>query len=176
MADKLKQANLSRTAYDNWTLQLKAYENMLGQIGLVTEESKIVALLYQTDANNKFLGDVLHIFQGNNYFDYATHAEVVGDNGFWKTDPVRTAERLKEYRDAIDAEIPIGNKEVEDELEKIFKNLEFTPTEEENQKVMDAIMVENGSILSVRIFFCRRSIIGKRRQRRRRQRRRRRRR
>ena len=140
MADKLKQANLSRTAYDNWTLQLKAYENMLGQIGLVTEESKIVALLYQTDANNKFLGDVLHIFQGNNYFDYATHAEVVGDNGFWKTDPVRTAERLKEYRDAIDAEIPIGNKEVEDELEKIFKNLEFTPTEEENQKVMDAII------------------------------------
>jgi hypothetical protein len=139
MADKLKQANLSRTAYDNWTLQLKAYENMLGQIGLVTEESKIVALLYQTDANNKFLGDILHIFQGNNYFDYATHAEVVGDNGFWKTDTIRTSERLKEYRDAIDAEIPIGNKEVEDELEKIFKNLEFTPTEEENQKVMDAI-------------------------------------
>lgn len=140
MADKLKQANLSRTAYDNWTLQLKAYENMLGQIGLVTEESKIVALLYQTDANNKFLGDVLHIFQGNNYFDYATHAEVVGDNGFWKTDTVRTSARLKEYRDAIDVEIPIGNKEIEDELEKNFKNLEFTPTEEENKRVMTAIL------------------------------------
>jgi hypothetical protein len=139
MADKLKQANLSRTAYDNWTLQLKAYENMLGQIGLVTEESKIVALLYQTDANNKFLGDILHIFQGNNYFDYATHAEVVGDNGFWKTDTIRTSERLKEYRDAIDEEIPIGDKTIEEELEKIFKNLEFTPTEEENKKVMDAI-------------------------------------
>jgi len=140
MADKLKQANLSRTAYDNWTLQLKAYENMLGQIGLVAEESKIVALLYQTDANNKFLGDVLHIFQGNNYFDYATHAEVVGDNGFWKTDPLRTSERLKEYRDAIDAEIPIGNKEIEDELQKAFQTLEFTPTEEENKRIMDALL------------------------------------
>jgi hypothetical protein len=139
MADKLKQANLLRTAYDNWTLQLKAYENMLGQIGLVTEESKIVALLYQTDANNKFLGDALHIFQGNNYFDYATYAQTINEYGDWIKDPLRTAQRLKEYRDAIDAEIPVGNKAIEDELEKNFQTLEFTPTEEENKRVMKAL-------------------------------------
>ena len=139
MADKLKQANLLRTAYDNWTLQLKAYENMLGQIGLVTEESKIVALLYQTDANNKFLGDALHIFQGNNYFDYATHAQTINEYGDWIKDPLRTGQRLKEYRDAIDAEIPVGNKAIEDELEKNFQTLEFTPTEEENRRVMKAL-------------------------------------
>ena len=139
MADKLKQANLLRTAYDNWTLQLKAYENMLGQIGLVTEESKIVALLYQTDANNKFLGDALHIFQGNNYFDYATHAQTINEYGDWIKDPLRTGQRLKEYRDAIDAEIPVGNKAIEDELEKNFQTLEFTPTEAENKRVMKAL-------------------------------------
>jgi hypothetical protein len=139
MANKLRESNLNRTAYDNWTLQLKAYENMLGQIGLVAEESKIVALLYQTDANNKFLGDVLHIFQGDNYFDYARYAEVPGDNGFWKKEPIRSSERLEEYRQAIDVEIPIGDKKIEEELEKNFKNLEFTPTEEENKKVITAI-------------------------------------
>lgn len=139
MADKLKQTNLSRTAYDNWTLQLKAYENMLGQIGLITEESKIVALLYQTDANNKFLGNALHIFQGNNYFDYARYANVPNNDGFWVKEPLRSTERIEEYRKAIDEEIPIGNKQIEEELEKIFKNLEFTPSVEENQRVLNAV-------------------------------------
>lgn len=142
MADSLKQTNLLRTAYDNWTLQLKAYENMLGQIGLVAEDSKIVALLYQTDANSKFLGDVLHIFQGNNYFDYATHAAVPGDDGWWKNDPIYSAQRIEQYRKAIDIEIPIGDKKIEEELEKNFQNLEFTPSEEENKKLIAAIKSE----------------------------------
>jgi hypothetical protein len=140
MADSLKKVNLSRTAYDNWTLQLKAYENMLGQIGLVTEESKIVALLYQTDANDKFLGDVLHIFQGNNYWDYATYASTPSNStGFWVTNPMETGRRIEEYRAAIDKELPVGNKEIQDELEKNFQTLEFTPTEQENQRIMDAL-------------------------------------
>ena len=140
MAGELENVNLHRTAYDNWTLQLKAYENMLGQIGLVTEESKIVALMYQTDDNNKFLGEALHIFQGNNYWDYATYAVTpTNTTGFWVTQPLETARRLKEYRDAIDKEIPIGNKEIEDELLKNFQTLEFTPTAEENQRITDAL-------------------------------------
>jgi hypothetical protein len=113
---------------------------MLGKAGLVTEESKIIALMYQTDRDNKkFLGDALQIFKGNNYFEYAANADVPNDDGFWKKDPLYTAQRINQYRSAIDHDLPIGDPVIEEEMKKNYQPLEFTPTKQENDKVLEEI-------------------------------------
>ena len=140
MAGKLKESNLARTAYDNWTLQLQTYENMLGKAGLVTEESKIIALLYQADRDDKkIIGNALHIFKGENYFEYAANADVFGDDGFWKKDPLYTALRINQYRNAVDYDLPIGDPLIEEQMKKEFQPLEFVPTKEENDKLLETI-------------------------------------
>ena len=140
MAGKLKASNLARTAYDNWTLQLQTYENMLGKAGLVTEESKIIALLYQADRDDKkIIGNALHIFKGENYFEYAANADVFGDDGFWKKDPLYTALRINQYRNAVDYDLPIGDPLIEEQMKKQFQPLEFVPTKEENDKLLETV-------------------------------------
>jgi hypothetical protein len=124
-----------RTAYDTWTLQLKVYENILKQSGLQVKEqsSSIVALMYQTDANKKYLGSAVHVFDENNYYNYAGAADVPNNQGHWVSDPTRGEELIKGLRKIVDTEIPTEETVEEERVQKEAKLLEFEPTKENNE-------------------------------------------
>ena len=121
--------NQSRSTYDTWTLQLKVYENMLAQNNIPVKSKTIAALMYQTDEEtNAYKTHAVHVFDEDNYYDYATNASVISKNGLYTKDPIASAGRIKELRNTIDENIPVGEKEVEEEKAKVsdIRDLKFS--------------------------------------------------
>ena len=131
-----------RTAYDTWTLQLKVYENILKQGGLNVKEqsSSIVALMYQTDANKKYLGSAVHVFDENNYYSYAGSASVPNNSGHWVSDPTRGEELIKSLRKVVDTEIPTEETVEQERVQKEAKLLEFEPSQENNEVLKTSLL------------------------------------
>jgi len=128
-----------RTAYDTWTLQLKVYENILQQSGLEVNAQSIVALMYQTDDNKKFVGATVHVFDEDNYYNYAGSADIPNNNGHWVADPTRGADLIKSLRDVVDKEIPTSDVEEEEKAKKEAKLLEFEPTSKNDETLRNRL-------------------------------------
>lgn len=128
-----------RTAYDTWTLQLKVYENIMRQHGIDVGRSSILGLMYETDEDGVFKDAMFHVFDIENFYNYAKNAVVPGDNGIWKTDPVRTARQIEELKKAVDEEIPTSEAEQEKMRAKEVKILDFSPTSENNEQIALAL-------------------------------------
>jgi hypothetical protein len=64
-----------RTAFDNWTLQLRTYRNLLMQQGFEVGDDQIVALMYQEEEDGagnpqgSIEGSVVHVFSSDNYYN-----------------------------------------------------------------------------------------------------------
>jgi hypothetical protein len=129
----------TRTAYDTWTLQLKVYENILMQSDIAVKDSSIVALMYQTDDNKKYLGSDIHVFEGDNYYSYAAVVSLPGDDGRWRTIDTMNAGKLKDLRDVVDTEIPTSEVEEKEKTAKKAKSLEFTPREEDDKALRETL-------------------------------------
>jgi hypothetical protein len=134
-----------RTAYDTWTLQLKVYENILKQGGLDVRDQSIVALMYQTDSNKKFLGSAVHVFDEDNYYSYAGSASIPNNSGHWVSDPTRGQDLIKSFRKIVDTEIPTEETIEEERAQKEAKLLEFEPSKENNEQLKISLVqsVEN---------------------------------
>lgn len=110
-----------RSTYDTWTLQLKVYENMLAQNNIPVESSSIAALMYQTDEEtNAYKTHAVHVFEGDNYYNYATNANLPNEfkNSLYAKDSNASAGRVQELRDVVDETIPVGQKKVEEQKAK----------------------------------------------------------
>lgn len=129
----------SRTPYDTWTLQLKVYENILKQSNIAVEKSSIVSLMYQTDENKKYMGSDVHVFEGDNYYEYAATAKVTDDSGKVKSIALDNAANIANLRNIVDKEIPTSETEEEEKIKKKAKSLEFEPTEQNNEKLKDTL-------------------------------------
>lgn len=63
-----------RSAYDNWTLQLRTYRNLLLQNGFEVDKEQIVALMYQEEEDGagnplgNIEGSYVHVFSSENYY------------------------------------------------------------------------------------------------------------
>lgn len=123
----------SRTAYDTWTLQLKVYENILMQSDIDVKDKSIVALMYQTDDNKKYLGSTIHVFEEENYYSYAAVVPVPGDDAKWQNIDTMNAANLKQLRSVVDNEIPTTENEEEEKIAKKAKTLEFEPRKEDDE-------------------------------------------
>ena len=110
-----------RSTYDNWTLQLKVYENMLEQNNISVGGSSIAALMYQTDEEtNAYMTHAVHVFKGENYYNYAYYASVPVEKktSLYAKDQLASADRVKELRDTVDKVIPKGEEQAEEEKKK----------------------------------------------------------
>ncbi len=130
-----------RTTYDTWTLQLKVYENILKQNGIPTKDQSILAMIYQTDKDKKFVGHAIHVFDEDNFYNYAAGADVVNNNGFWVTEPDTATKIVQGLRDTIDEEIPTEESKAKQKAEekKEAKLLDFQPTEQQDENLLSAI-------------------------------------
>jgi len=142
-----------RTTYDTWTLQLKVYENILKQNGMDVRDQSILAMLYQTDKEKKFVGHAIHIFDEDNFYNYAAGADVPNNNGFWVTEPTIATKRIEGLREIIDQEIPTPESRArqKEEVKKEVKALDFQPTEEQDDSLkkllQDAVAQELNNVL-----------------------------
>lgn len=126
----------NRTAYDAWTLQLKVYENILKQNNIAVEDQSIVAFIYQVDQDKKYMGSVIHVFEGDNFYDYATTARVPDNNGVWVSDPISVAKSVDSLRNVVDKEIPTSETIQDEQLKKELKILDFQPKASESEELM----------------------------------------
>lgn len=114
----------NRSTYDTWTLQLKVYENMLAQNSIPVESSSIASLMYQTDEEtNAYKTHAVHVFTGENFYNYATNANLPDElqnakKSLYTLDSAASEEWVKELRDIVDRTIPVGEKKEEEEKAK----------------------------------------------------------
>jgi len=136
-AEILKASNFQRTVYDTWTLQLNLYENMLIQAGLKkSADSSIIAIFYQMDdENKKMLARAIHMFETEDYYSHAvSYLTNATDDTI-----VTQKNKINKLRKAVEKEIPTG-KEIEEEEQKETQLLEFLPSKEEDEQLLDIIM------------------------------------
>lgn len=131
-----------RSAYDTWTLQLKVYENLLNQneIDVNSKDKTILAMLYQTDKDKKFLGRAIHIFTEEDYYGH-TGADIPGEDGMIMTEDTRASKEIKRLRDIVDEEIPTPKTRVkkQQEQQKELELLDFQPGEEQDETLQSAL-------------------------------------
>jgi hypothetical protein len=132
----LKASDYKRTVYDTWSLQLMLYENILKQSGLQKGgDSSIVALFYEMDkTNTRMLGRAVHMFDTEDYYGYVA--------GFLSMDNDKLGtlrNKVTKLRNAVEFEIPTGEEIQEEEEKKDVKILEFLPTAEQDEKVIQTI-------------------------------------
>lgn len=128
-----------RTAYDTWTLQLKVYENILKQNNIAVKDQSIVAFIYQVDEDKKYMGSVIHVFDGDNFYDYATKARVPNAQGFWENKSISTKEKVDSLRDVVDKKIPTSETIHDEQLKKELKILDFQPKASESEELMNRL-------------------------------------
>ena len=105
----------NRTTYDTWMLQLDVYENILKQSDIPVANKTIAALMYQIDDDNKtYKGQVLHVFEDQDYYDQARSVKLNTD-GVWFNDVDATSEITFAFKRAVNIELPIGE-ETEEEI------------------------------------------------------------
>jgi hypothetical protein len=132
----LKASDYKRTVYDTWSLQLMLYENILKQSGLQKGgDSSIVALFYEMDkTNTRMLGRAVHMFDTEDYYGYVAGFLSMDDD---KLGTLRN--KVTKLRNAVEFEIPTGEEIQEEEEKKDVKILEFLPTVEQDEKVIQTI-------------------------------------
>jgi hypothetical protein len=132
----LKASDYKRTVYDTWSLQLMLYENILRQSGLEKGgDSSIIALFYQMDKDNKkMLGRAVHMFDTEDYYGYVAGFLSMDDD---KLGTLRN--KVTKLRNAVEFEIPTGQEIQEEEEKKDVKILDFLPTVEQDERVIQTI-------------------------------------
>jgi len=129
-----------RTAYDTWTLQLKTYENILAQHGINTIKSQIVALLYETDQDSgSYRAANLHIFNKDNYYDYARGVLQPGTNYELETKLSTSDQRIADMRRIIDEEVPYPGSAKTEEAKKKANIFDFEPSKAGMERLMAAL-------------------------------------
>ena len=97
----------NRTTYDTWMLQLDVYENILKQSDIPVANKTIAALMYQIDDDNKsYKGQVLHVFEDQDYYDQARSVKLNTD-GQWFNDVDATSEVTFAFKRAVNIELPV---------------------------------------------------------------------
>lgn len=124
-----------RTTYDTWTLQLQAYSNMLKQSDItVDNQSEIIALIYQTDPNLRYMGSMVHRFNELNFYNYAKTSTIIDPSGHWVKELTSRTKQLVDLKEILDRELPYGDYQPDEiKKKKILRNLEFDPTKEQNE-------------------------------------------
>jgi hypothetical protein len=132
----IKATDSKRTVYDTWSLQLMLYENILRQSGLEkASDSSIIALFYEMDeSNSRMLGRAVHMFNTEDYYGYVSGFLNMDDD---KLSSLRN--KVTKLKKAVEFEIPTGQKIEEEQEKKDVKILDFLPTVEQNERVLDTI-------------------------------------
>lgn len=142
--DKFRELQ-GRSAYDTWMMQLGTYENMLMQNGLEIRDKTVLALLYQTNTEGKYISSLLKEFDNDHYYDYTANIdlEILGYYGKeWFANKELVNDNITRIKNAINIETPVQGKTVVNLYETQTENAkikeEFTPNE---QKVKDFITI-----------------------------------
>jgi hypothetical protein len=105
-ADDFKQSK--RSAFDTWFVQLEVYSNMLKQTGVdVSDNKHIISLLYETDMDNVYKGQIMFPFDNHDYYNQA-RAYLPGTlQNEWYIAPTAISKKLDKFKDQIDNALPI---------------------------------------------------------------------
>lgn len=126
----------TRSTFDIWNIQTRIYQNLLSNYGIKVSERIIPAILYQTTKEGVYIG---HIFKKFSHYDFESIALQLifnDDSGVSEVEIRKSlAEHIKNIYSIVDKEIPISKEESETR-EKDFKFLDFTPTKEDNDRVI----------------------------------------
>jgi hypothetical protein len=147
------QSIITRSTYDTWMLQLSVYENILKQAGMDVRNKTIATLMYQVDDTTKeHLGNVLHVFEDQDYYDQSRNVSLSLDNA-WFNNPATTDQIVTDILQAAAIEIPIGESKAEDENKKqktAEETYDFNPTDKNMTdfvRVLEAVI--SGQITKV---------------------------
>jgi hypothetical protein len=137
-----------RSAYDNWTLQLRTYKNMLMQNGFEVGDAKIIALMYQEEEDGlgnplgNIEGSYVHVFEEENYYN-----AIKGYNTepFWlNSEALRltldnSTDRIENLKNSVDRSIPrdLNNipQDEDDDARITVKPIEITILEKQNNEL-----------------------------------------
>ena len=132
----------TRTTYDTWMLQLDVYENMLMQNGINVRNKNIASLLYHIDRNDKsYKGSVLYVFDDEDYYGVVRNTNINTDGQFYN-DVDSTNEHVLKLKRAVNIEIPVEGKTVNDDAvnsKSIDEVYDVTPTEKNIKDFIDSI-------------------------------------
>jgi hypothetical protein len=107
-------ANLHRTTFDTWNVQLKVYERMLAQNGVPVGDASIIALLYQTDSDLIYTsGQVFH-YEGN-FYDAVDGMVLINGEPHSRYSEIGMQHYAK-FEKAVKKSIPIANEKQEEML------------------------------------------------------------
>lgn len=129
-------ANISRTTFDTWNVQLKVYERMLAQSEVPVGDTSIVALLYQTDEDQKYEGGTVYHFNGN-FYDLAGGLVIVDGKPYDQFSEVGK-KHYEKFNQAVKKSIPV-TEEQEEELDKKSKSYFMDFSKEQTMMFVDIL-------------------------------------
>ncbi len=136
----------SRSAFDNWMVQLDLYENMLSQNGITTGEKSIVSFLYEVDEKGNYVGSVDFRFTDHDYYEQSLYR--IPDNlgthnsNIWYLNETTKTNHINRLKEATNNAMPSskdGKKTEEKEGQKTAK-YEVNPTEKNLQLLVDRML------------------------------------
>lgn len=129
----------TRSAFDNWNIQTRIYQNILSLYGIRVTDRIIPVILYQTTTNGEYIGHIFKKFSQHDFESIALQLIYNDDKGVSEVEVRKSmVDHIKKLYSIIDIEIPISKIESDSRNDE-FKFLDFSPTKEDNAKLISLL-------------------------------------